>query len=360
MRLLPSVRITSDRGRGALTPSARATVPGRPSARATLAGRSATRAGAALGAVAAIALAGCAVVHSVDTPGGANNPNVTVARSTPPSTPPSAARPVSGPEQRAETEAAVILASFAVPSGAQQLAAAPSADKGALHAAIQIPGTPDLVDKAEWWLAPGKPQQVLAWEAKHVSHQYSFQGTGSVTGAAGSASIWSDMFTLPDITGVLDSRELVVEVVQDGGQTAIRVDAQVTWQPAVPANEKVPAAAKAVTISMNLGLNLHGKKAPTPVTITDPAKVGQLRTLINSLRLSPPGLFNCPVSFGDNLVLTFRARSGGPALAVATDLLSGCSSVDLTISGKSQPALTGVEGSRILGIAALPWKIPVT
>ena len=63
------------------------------------------------------------------------------------------------------------------------------------------------------------------------------------------------MFSLPDITGVLDSRELVVEVVQDGANTAIRVDAQVTWQPAVPASEKVPAAAKAVTISMDLGMN---------------------------------------------------------------------------------------------------------
>ena len=48
------------------------------------------------------------------------------------------------------------------------------------------------------------------------------------------ASIWSDMFSLPGITGVLDSRELVVEVVQDGDKTAIRVDAQVTWQPARP------------------------------------------------------------------------------------------------------------------------------
>ena len=268
--------------------------------------------------MAAIALAGCAVAHGrADArPTGSTGTSVTSTRSNP--------RPAASPEQRAVADADAILASFAVPSGARRLAAAPAVDNGALKTAIQIPGTPDLVDKSDWWLAPGQVLQVLDWEAKHLSHRFTFEGTGSVSGTAGSEPIWSDMFSLPDITGVLDSRELVVEVVQDGDQTAIRVDAQVTWQPAVPASEKVPAAAKAVTISMNLGLNQGGKKPPKPVTITDPAKVGELRALINSLPLSPPGMFGCPAGFGDDLVLTFRARPGGPALAVATNLLSGC------------------------------------
>jgi hypothetical protein len=359
MRLLPSVRITSDRGRGALTLSARATVAGRvpvagrSSARATVASRSTARAGAALGAVAAIALAGCAVAHpAVKTTGstGTTVTSTTTTRTT--------ARPAPGPKQRADADADAILASFAVPSGARKLAVAPPVDKGALKTPIQIPETPDLVDKADWWLAPGKPLQVLAWEAKHVSHRYSFEGTGSDPGPVGSEPFWADMFSLPDITGVLDSRELVVEVVQDGDKTAIRVDAQVTWQPAVPASEKVPAAAKAVTISMDLGMNQGSKKPPEPVTITNSAEVGALRALINSLPLFPPGDSGCPAAFGDNLVLTFRARPGAPALAVATDMLSGCGGVDLTIGGKSEPALSGASGTQILKIARLSWKIP--
>ena len=40
-------------------------------------------------------------------------------------------------------------------------------------------------------------------------------------------------------------------------------------------------------------------------------------------------------------MLTFRAGPGTPALAVATADLSGCGGVDLTIGGKSQPALAG-------------------
>jgi hypothetical protein len=321
MRLLPGARTPSDRGRPALTLTA-------------------------LGAVAAIALAGCAVAHPA---GGSENPSVTATKSP--------GRSAAGPEQRAKTDAGAILASFAPPPGARRLAAAPAVDSGALKTAIQIPGTPDLVDEASWWLAPGKPQQVLAWETGHVPHRYAAAGTATVS-LGGRASAWSDMFSLPAVNGVLDSRELVVEVVKDGDQTAIRVDAQVTWQPATPASDRVPAAAKAVTIALDLGMNQRGKKPPAPVTITGPAKVSQLEALINGQQLFPQGAGNCPADFGDSLTLTFRASAGGPALAVATDQLSGCRLLSLRVGGRSQPTLSGVSGSRILAIAGLPWKLP--
>ena len=136
---------------------------------------------------------------------------------------------------------------------------------------------------------------------------------------------------------MLDSRDLLVQVVQDGAKTAIRVDAQVSWQPARPASEKVPATAQAVTISMDLGPNQGGTRPPTPVTITGPAKVRALTALINGLARFPPGTFNCPADFGDDLVLTFRAGPRTPALAVATVDLAGCDGVDFTLDGKPQP-----------------------
>jgi hypothetical protein len=222
-----------------------------------------------------------------------------------------------------------------------------------------MPSSPDLVDKAEWWIAPGAPQTVLAWEAKHVSHRFSTAGTGHGWGPG--FATWSEDFALPDIPAVLDSRELSVMVVQDGHKTAIRVDAQVTWQPARPSTEKVPAAAMAVTIAMKLGLNQGGRKPPKPVTITDRAKVSALKALINGLALFPPGMFNCPADFGDGLALTFRAGSRTPALAVATVDLAGCGGVGLTIGGKAQPDLAGPgtdSGAAILKTAGLPWKIP--
>jgi hypothetical protein len=308
----------------------------------------------ALGAVAAIALSGCGSVHAqgadpTGKPTGSTGIPVTSAKSP--------ARP--SPKQRAVADADAILASFAVPKGARKLSAAPTVEKGVLKTAPQMPSSPDLVDNAEWWIAPGAPQSVLAWEAKHVSHRFSTAGSGHGYGPG--FATWSQVFALPDIPAVLDSRELVVEVVQDGDKTVIRVDAQVTWQPARPATEKVPAAAKAVTIAMKLGLNQGGRKPPKPVTITDRAKVSALKALINGLALFPLGMYSCPADFGAGLVLTFRAGPRTPALAVAAVTLGGCGGVGLTIGGKSQPTLAGPgtdSGPAILKTAGLSWKIP--
>jgi hypothetical protein len=112
---------------------------------------------------------------------------------------------------------------------------------------------------------------------------------------------------------------------------------------------------------MDLGGNQAGQTPPEPVTITDRARVSELKALINGLALFPPGTFGCPAGFGDNLVLTFRAGLRTPALAVATVDFSGCDGVYLTINGKSQPALAGPgtdNGPRILKTAGLSWKIP--
>ena len=245
------------------------------------------------------------------------------------------------PHQRAVADATAILASFAVPTGARKLSAAPSVGKGVLKAPAQTPGTPDLVDKAEWWIAPGAPQSVLAWEARHLSHRFSIRGRRYQAPGATSRRPGARSSRCPASPACSTRVSWWSLVVQDGDKTAIRVDAQVAWQPARPASEKVPAAAKAVTISMDLGLNQGGRKPQKPVTITDPAKVRALTALINGLALFPPGAPDCPADFGGNLVLTFRAGPRTPALAVATVDLSGCDGVDLTIGGKSQPALAG-------------------
>jgi hypothetical protein len=306
----------------------------------------------ALGAAAALALCGCGTVHADPTgkPTGSTGVPVTSAKSP--------ARPSPTPKQRAVADANSILASFAVPKGARRLSAAPTVENGVLKTPPQVPEMLDVVDTAEWWIAPGAPQSVLAWEAKHVSHRFSTAGSGQSSGPGFTS--WSQSFSLPDIPAVLDSRELAVTVVQDGGKTAIRVDGQVAWQPARPAGEKVPAA-KAVTIALNLGLNQGGRKPPKPVTITDRARVNSLKALINGLALFPPGMYSCPADFGESMVLTFRAGPRTPALAVATVTLGGCGGVNLTIGGKSQPALAGLgqeTGAAILKTAGLSWKIP--
>ncbi len=222
----------------------------------------------------------------------------------------------------------------------------------------QIPLGADLVDKAGWWIVPGGPRPVLAWETKHLPPRFSADETGS-TGGPGAMTEWDDEFALPAVYGVLDSREPMVQAVADGEQTAVRVDAQVTWTPARPASEQVPPAARAVTVSEDLGLNQGSARPPKPVTITDPAKVRRLAALVNDLPLTTPGESSCPAGFDDSITLTFRAGPGTPALAVATAELSGCPVVTFAVGDKSQPALASVSGPRILRIAGLPWKIPV-
>ena len=81
-------------------------------------------------------------------------------------------------------------------------------------------------------------------------------------------------------------------------QPSLAPGAQATGRPARPASEQVPATAQAVTISMDLGGNQVGHTPPKPVTITDRARVSELKALINGLALFPPGTFGCPAGFG--------------------------------------------------------------
>jgi hypothetical protein len=143
--------------------------------------------------------------------------------------------------------------------------------------------------------------------------------------------------------------------------TAIRVDADVAWQPPRPPVDLVPNAARVVTISELAGGNPHAKRPPAPVTITDPTVVGRLAALVDSLPVSPLSneAVSCPAAFGGSLQLAFRSRTGGPVAALAqTD--QACGMVDFTVTGQR---VLGLENNanvdrQILAIASLPWKLP--
>jgi hypothetical protein len=280
------------------------------------------------------------------------------AAARPSSTASPAARPAPSNKQRAEQDAAAILAAFVPPSGGHRLAAAPAA---ALKVPSQVPVTPDLTDKAGWWRVAGDPQQVLSRAAKLVPHRFTRDGAGTENQGAGTT--WEDAFDLPPVPGVLDSRQLIIEVAAaGGGQTGIRVDAQVTWLPERTPGETIPAGATAATITLDPDANVH-VAPPKPVTVTDPAKVRKLIALVNGLPPFPAGTYNCPSDGGARLVLTFRAGQGDPAVAVAAVALEGCQGVGLTVGGRQQPDLGAVDGGRqvaaqALKLAGLNWSLP--
>ena len=276
-----------------------------------------------------MAVAGCAATHTTTGP-------VTTVSLT--------------PREHAVADAAAILKAFAVPPGALRLQQAP----GALKTPITILVSTTLVDKVSFWRAPGQPQAVLAWEQAHLSRRFTLGDEDF-----GPPS-WDRMFSLSPVPGVLNTRELVVEVTGAGnGQTAIRVDAQVSWQPRRPASERVPSATRVITITQLPGLGPHARRPPAPVTITDPAVVRRLAALVDSLQLSTIGDAPCLAAFGGGIRLKFLARAGGPPLAVAQGP-AACGTVQFSADGKPQHALQLTDAfiPQVLKLAGLHWKVP--
>jgi hypothetical protein len=125
----------------------------------------------------------------------------------------------------------------------------PSGPIASLTQSRARPATPDLASVTRWWRVPGRPQEVLAWIRAHLPPGFTPAGTGVGTRSGSGSEWWTRMFALPAVPDVLIQRELVVLAVRSGSQTAIRVDAQVVWLPARPVAERVPSAARVLTVT---------------------------------------------------------------------------------------------------------------
>jgi hypothetical protein len=265
----------------------------------------------------ALALAGCAVAHSPATAAG--HAAATTAH-------PAAATALP-PEQRAEADAAAILAAFVVPPGARKLPGVPQGQAIVLKY-IADSGSPNRIDRAGFWQVKGDPRQVLAWTASHVGRSHTDGGLITNLPTPGQPeTVWERDYVLPPVPAVEDTRELTVHVADAGnGQTAIRADAQVTWLPARAASETVPAAATAIAMSVIPDGNLN-TKPPLPVTVTSPETVRRVTVMVNSLPVFPPGPRECGPGGTAALVLTFLAALKGRVLATAMLELEGCEPV---------------------------------
>lgn len=324
-------------------------------------------AGRFLGAflIAALALAGCAVAQS---PG-------TAASRTAAATAHPAAATAQSPKQQAEADAAAILAAFVVPPGARKLPGPPTGQASQMKHITGSSASPNWIDETGFWQVKGDPQQILAWTASHVGRSHTDGGLTTNLPVSGQPeTVWERDYVLAPVPGVEDTRELTVEVADAGnGQTAIRVDAQVTWLPARPASEIVPAAATAITLSVIPNGNLN-KKPPQPVTITSPAAVHRVIAMVNSQPVFPPGPRECGFNEGTELVLTFLAAPQGKVLATALIQTGYCEEVFFTVgTGKitnntqtwSAPGVVGlgvpyqghVLAATILKTAGSTWNL---
>lgn len=303
--------------------------------------------------LAAAITTGCAT--SATTAGVADKASVS-ARPASPSVPAKSSAAGQPTRSRAQAAAAALLAGFVAPPGARRLAGPPELPDGLERSAQSSMVSNSMVDEAAFWEAPGDPRSVLAWEQARLTGKRFTLGDADF----GPPS-WDREFDLP-AAGVLTSRALIVEVVgAGGGQTAIRLDADVAWQPSRPPRDLVPDAARVVTVTELASANPRAKRPPPPVTITDPAVVGRLAALVDSLPVSPLNneVVSCPAALGGGLQLAFRTRAGGPVVAlVRTD--QPCGMVDFTATGQQPLGLENNPGvdRQILAIASLPWKLP--
>lgn len=293
----------------------------------------------------ALALAGCAVAQSSPAPAG---PVATTAHSAA-TTAHSTAATARSPRQRAEADAAAILAAFVVPPGARKLAGAPPGQANELKHITGSSASPNWIDRPGFWQVKGDPQQVLAWTASHVGRPHTDSGLITNLPVSGRPeTVWERDYVLPPVPAVEDTRELTVEVADAGhGQTAIRVDAQVTWLPARTASEKVPAGATAVALSVVPDGNSN-RKPPPPETVTSPAAVRRVTAMVNALPVFPPGPRECFPGGNAALVLTFRTAPKGRVLATAAAELEGCQPV-LFARGTTKITTDSAPGLTLLG-----------
>jgi len=338
-----------------------------------------TRAGAGILATAAgavaLAAAACGSVHQAAAPGvpgsiqrSAQTPAATASPGAARYNP--CARSFPGmPFGRALASlyAGSLACEFVVPPGAHRLAHAPQAGSGSLQPSPPLPGFQE-VDRVQYWQVPGTPRGVLAWEKRHLPSALAASGSGLGYGSRGGITfLWEADYDLPEVpaqaspSGQIYERRMTISAVSAGsGLTDIAVHVSVDWIGPRPAAEVVPPAAHAVTIAVTPG-NPH-ITPPAPVTVTDPAKVRRIVALVDGLPLSPPGVWSCPAGSDATFALTFRAKPGAPALAVAEPDLDGCGWVSFTIAGQRQPSLGSNDGgmsfaASVLRIAGLPWNL---
>jgi len=257
-----------------------------------------------------------------------------------------------------------MLKAFAPPPGARPVSASPVPSSTISQGPqAERPAGDDVVTATAWWLAPGDPQGLLHWEVTHLPAPYVLLGQGTPGKGA-----WSDDYQLKPVAGLFDDRVLAVSATAAGrGRTAIRVDALVDWVPARAPGDTIPATAAVVSAVLTRSASDTWRPRQVLVstaTVTDPAQVRALVAYLNNLPLQPPGAsYNCPPFEGGTLTLTFRARAGGPVLAKAFGIVSGCQLLQLQVTG-GQPIswLLGAAENwfhQVMRVTGLRWKVPL-
>jgi hypothetical protein len=214
------------------------------------------------------------------------------------------------------------------PSVGRLLARNPPGEEAALS---------NLIDARRYWRVPGSPQSVLAWIAAHPPAGGRAVGEGSYPAPHGHGTIFDARYNFRSQRGA-DYRSLTFELTMaTGGGTAVRADGQAIWIMTRPPWERVPPAARAVTVTVAFA----GTRERSSITLTSARKVQAVAELILRLPVVQPGSYSCGYFYAGapSLTLVFRAAANAAPLArFATDD-SDCGWLGASIRGRSDQTL---------------------
>jgi hypothetical protein len=246
----------------------------------------------------------------------------------------------------AQRDAAALLGRVILPSGAMPASKEPAGDDGALGRPPLSEAGMKIVDRHRWWTIPEPVSTVYGFVRSHVPPRAKLSMWSGPPGSVGApaASFVADAF--PPGVGYLPMRELMVEVVAlPGGNTGVRADAQVQWIIPRPRGERIPSRARLLEVTVAR----PRAAALVKRTVTDRRRVHRIAAMIDSLQTVQPEAINCPSYPADAPVVTFtfRAVSGGPALAhasepaYATEPTTPCDPMTIAIEGRRWTPLLG-------------------
>jgi hypothetical protein len=237
--------------------------------------------------------------------------------------------------QQAGRDAASAFAMLQLPADARRSEAEPDGDSGVLaQPAFQV-GTPNFVDRAEWWIVPGDMESVIEFVRAHPPFGLDKPAVSGGSGVGSTGPKYASLgYLQPRIWNILGWRMLAVTATPlADGLTGVRVDGEAVWLVPRPESERVPSEARFATVGV------HGKRA---VRLAAHATVSKLAQLVDDLELTQPGLRLCPRASPSHhsIRLAFRTKPDGPPLAVAiADYSGGCAVLHLSIAGQPQPTL---------------------
>lgn len=183
---------------------------------------------------------------------------------------------------------------------------------------------------------------VYAWVLNHRPSGSTRSATGSYA-KGGQTLDQAVEFSFPPVPGVLSLRSLVVNVVSlPDGSAAVRVDGAAVWLVPRPKGERVPRAARVLTVTRGA---FPGWPPPLSAAFSGHKQVRAVARILDRLQIVQPGGFiACPaILAAPRITFTFRARLGGPPLARASMLANGpegpCSPISFSVRGRHEPPL---------------------